>query len=94
MTVELQPNNEKCYEVGLANKTFFVMVNESGMDQIIGKQHSNDPIEVNAENSLQLASVLDKWDAPKDWGSLNGVPGGIKEILVRFLKDCGGFTTR
>ena len=92
MTVELVPNCNHCPEIGVANNTFFVMVNTSGMADIIGKQTANDPLIVSNEDSLLLLHKLKKWNPPEDWGG-GFRPEKMKSLFVEFFRRCDGFTT-
>ena len=93
MTVELIPNCVHAPQMGVANKTFFTMVNSSGMDSIIGKQSTNDELVVNGKDSLLMLQKIKNWNPPKNWGG--GLePGEMKEYFIDFFRRCDGFTTR
>ena len=92
MTVELIPNCEHCSELGVSNATFFDMVNNSGMDKIIGTQSTNDPVRVSNKDALKLLELLKTWEPPENWG------GGfnthtMKSYFLDFFRTCNGFIT-
>ena len=92
MTVELIPNCDHCHQMGVANKTFFDMVNMSGMDKIIGSQTTNDEVNVSNHDALLLLDKLKKWSPPEGWG--RGVGGQeMKEYFIDFFRRCDGFRT-
>ena len=92
MSVELEPKGD-AYEIGLANGTWYTLVNTSGIKDLIGEQKFNDPIHVDAETALKCADVLENWIPPEGWFSKGKEHEG-KEMMVEFFKTCNGFETR
>ncbi len=92
MTVELIPKSD-IFEIGVANGTWFTMVNTSEIKELISEQKFNDPINVDAETALKCAEALENWNPPEGWFSKDKESVG-KEMLLEFFKFCGGFETR
>ena len=92
MTVELIPKADT-HEIGLANETWFTMVNTSNIKRLIGEQKFNDPIHVDAEVSLKCSDALQDWIPPVGWFRKGREYSG-KEMLIEFFRTCGGFQTR
>ena len=92
MSVELTPNCDDCPCMGVANKTFYDMVNGSGMSEVIGRQQTNDPIEVSADEALRCKELLLAWSPPDGWGSGISAPT-IRRYFLDFFTCCDGFTT-
>ncbi len=92
MSVELEPKGD-AYEIGLANGTWYTMVNTSGIKDLIGEQRFTDPVHVDAETALKCAEALEDWTPPEGWFS-KGKEGEGKEMMLEFFKTCDGFKTR
>ena len=93
MTVELEPKGgEESFSMGVPNSTFFTLVNESGIHEIIGKQRSNDPLDINKEKALMMAKITEDWSPPAGWFSGIGAIEG-KQMFIDFFNTCEGFTT-
>lgn len=92
MTVELIPCDDKCFDMSVANKTFFDMVNLSGMDAVIGRQTANDPVNVSPENTQKCKRLLLDWHPSDGWGRGIGAEQ-MKATFLEFFDNCCGFTT-
>jgi len=95
MSVELIPNNTDCIQIGLANGTFFTMVNTSTMAELIGVQHTTDPVEATAEQARACADALRSWSPPDSWmeSSSKAFRKEVLDDLITFFETCEGFTT-
>jgi len=97
MGVEFIPKNKDCFTFGLPNATWFKILDNKKIKDILKCDKTNDPIDVSSDDTRKLLNVVNKIDIP-------GVICGdikrkikekpIKELIVEFLKCCGGFTTR
>lgn len=92
MSVELDPKSADCYCMGLANGTLFTVCNGPLID-IVGEQRSNDPMDVSAADAKQCAAALAEWEPPSGWFSEGKEQEG-KNKLIKFFRECDGFTTR
>lgn len=93
MTVELIPKCDHAFFMGVANATFYEMVNSTAMVDVIGVQNTNDPIDVSNDDAMECKKILSEWFPPEEWG------GGfrsetMKSHFMEFFGRCGGFTTR
>ena len=92
MSVELVPKAESgCFDIGLANGTWFALC-DGPLKTIIGQQHTNDPIDVDAVDADLCGDALDQWEPPDDWFSPGKEAEG-KAMMIAFFKTCKGFTT-
>ena len=92
MSVELEPKGA-AYEIGLANGTWFTMVNTSDIKELIGEQKFTDPVYVDAKTALKCADALENWTPPEGWFSKGKEHEG-KKMMIEFFKTCDGFETR
>lgn len=92
MTVELIGNCTHCPSMGVPNKTFFTMVNESGMAEVLGHQQTNDPVSATNEDAIKCKDLLKRWTPPEGWGS-GLTDQKLKEYFLEFFSRCDGFTT-
>lgn len=93
MTVELNPKCNHCFLIGVANETFFSMVNDSGMSDVIGEQKTNDPITVTSDQAMKCREKLRAWTPPNEWGG-GFQPEKMKKLFDEFFTRCDGFSTR
>lgn len=94
MTVELDPksSDKESFSMGVANQTFFDLVNTSELCEHIGRQRTNDPVDVDEKTALLFAEILRNWTPPAGWFSGIGEVEG-KQMFIEFFETCGGFTT-
>ena len=91
MTVSLIPKNKTCSSVDLANQTWFTLC-AGPLVELTGVALTNDPIGLNAEESMSCAKALSQWEPKKDWFMPGDEEIG-KQLLIEFFVDCGGFET-
>lgn len=96
MTVEFVPNNESCFLMGLSNEVWFVILKETQVGNVLGRQYTNDEIIATKEQAIQCAEILANWQPPAEWCVLPPCCFSNKEKieqLIRFFHQCGGFKT-
>lgn len=93
MSVTLSPVNEKAGGMDIANGTWFTLLNESKVGEILKEPRlTNDTIDADAEQCQRCADALREWTPPKDW-FMRGREEESKQYFIEFFEECGGFTT-
>lgn len=96
MTVEIFDRRRKdkaVAELGLANGTWFAVLEIEGMSDLINTQHTNDPLEVSPAVAKKMAVLIAGWKPPRGWGGRIG-HANMKLWIIEFLLTCNGFRTR
>ena len=92
MTVELEPKGKESFSMGVANGTWFALVNTSDIKELIGKQYTNEPVDVDAATAKKMAVAIADWQPAADW--VNGITHHrMKMEFIEFFNSCEGFTT-
>lgn len=92
MSVEIEPVNKGCDCIGVANGTWFTLLNEAGLGTVVAGKNTNDPVNATEEQANECADLLEKWTPPAGW-FLGGEEEKGKELFLDFFRECGGFTT-
>lgn len=94
MSVELIDKRRKDGQpgVGIANGTWFSILDLPGMEKLINQQHTNDSLDVTPAKSKKMASIISDWTPPDTWGSDNvKIRNSLKATIIAFLLNCNGF---
>jgi len=92
MSVELKDKRRsgQCIPgLGLANGTWFAVLDIPGMENLINQQHTNDPLDVTPAKAKKMADIVEKWTPPDGWSGSMAVE--MKGYIVEFLRGCNGF---
>lgn len=54
MSVEFIPNNKDCFEFGLPNGTWFKILENKNVKELIGGIKSNDPLKVSSSRVFKM----------------------------------------
>lgn len=92
MSVNLIPNSDKCFELGVSNGSWFVLC-AGPLEKFLGMQTTNDPMRVDAITADRCADALDLWEPPKGWFS-EGKERKGKQLFQEFFRTCNGFVTQ
>lgn len=92
MTVEFEPKGKDSFFMSVPNGTWFALVNTSEIKELIGKQYTNDPVDVDAPTAKKMAAIIAGWQPAADW--VNGISHDqMKEQFIEFFNASEGFTT-
>lgn len=91
MSVELKPKGN-CFCFGVANGTWFTLLEKAGLGTVLPALKTNDPITATRKQAMQCAELVEKWTPPADWYCRDREQEG-KAMFVEFFRKCGGFTT-
>lgn len=75
--------------LGLANGTWFAVIDLPGMEKLINQQHANEPLNVTPAKAKKMASIIEEWTPPAGWSGSE--PDKMKRLIVEFLRHCNGF---
>ncbi|KFK91712.1 MULTISPECIES: hypothetical protein [unclassified Serratia (in: enterobacteria)] len=93
MTVEIEDKGGNCGSIGMANGTWFTLLDIPGVDALFNTQKTNDPIDCTRSKARKFANLIEAWTPPDHWFSgLTKAEG--KAMLIEFLRHCKGFRTR
>lgn len=97
MTVELIDKRRSGGQpgVGIANGTWFAILDLPGMEMLVDQQHTNDPLNVTPSKAKKMAAIVSDWQPPQTWGNDNvKVRNSLKATIIAFLLNCNGFRSR
>ena len=92
MSVELKDkrrSGQRIPGLGLANGTWFTVLDIPGMEQLVNQQHTNDPLDVTPAKAKNMADLVEKWTPPEGWAG--DMAAEMKGYIVEFLRGCNGF---
>lgn len=92
MSVELvdkRLSGQRIPGLGLANRTWFAVLDIPGMEKLVNQQHTNDPLNVTAAKAKKMADIVEKWTPPDGWSG--DMATEMKGYIVEFLRGCNGF---
>lgn len=92
MSVELVPKNEEAGCMGVANGTWFYLLDNTEIGNIVNPQHTNDEIKASADDAEKCLEAIKKFIPPDGWG-MTGKEEEMKNYFIDFFSSCGGFTT-
>lgn len=90
MPVEFVPKSKNSFCFGVSNNTWFNLVNNTHICEIIGEQYTTDPVEVTAEQAKQFAEILKQTEFKFD---VLTVSENIYNEFIEFFETCEGFYT-
>jgi len=92
MTVEFIPKKKDSICLGVTNKTWFWLLNNSDIGEIFNSQNTNDPIIADNNQALTCVKIMKTIKLPKNWS--NGIDNEkMRSYFIEFFESCGGFTT-
>lgn len=98
MTVELtdkRRSGQRIAGIGLANATWFTVLDLPGMERLVNQQHTNDPLNVTRVKARLMAEIISVWQPPETWSSDNVKTRNLmKAQIIAFLLNCNGFRSR
>ncbi|ELY6326595.1 hypothetical protein [Cronobacter malonaticus] len=92
MSVELVDKRRPCERIaglGMANGTWFAVLDIPGMEKLVNQRHTNDPLDVTPAKAKKMAALVEAWMPPDEWSG--NEPEKMKAYIVEFLRDCNGF---
>ncbi|WP_426728449.1 hypothetical protein [Enterobacter cloacae complex sp. 372C4] len=92
MSVELEDKRrggQRITGLGLANGTWFAVLDIPGMGKLINNQHTNDPLDVTPAKAKKMAEIVEAWTPPDGWSGSEQEK--MKSYIVEFLRGCNGF---
>ncbi|UCQ18707.1 hypothetical protein DCF79_04585 [Edwardsiella tarda] len=92
MTVELTDKRRRGQRIpglGMANDTWFAVLDIPGMEKLVNQQHTNDPLNVTPAKAKKMANLVERWTPPNGWSGQ--CPEKMKGYIVEFLRSCNGF---
>ncbi|EHP6947009.1 MULTISPECIES: hypothetical protein [unclassified Citrobacter] len=92
MTVEIEDKGGNCGSIGMANGTWFTILDIPGVENLFNTRKTNDPIDCTRSKARKLADLIEAWEPPDHWFTGIRKAEG-KELLIAFLRNCKGFRT-
>lgn len=92
MTVELVDKRRKGQRIpglGMANATWFSVLDIPGMEKLVNQQHTNDPLDITPAKAKKMADLVDAWIPHEGWSG--DMAKKMKGYIVEFLRECNGF---
>lgn len=92
MSVSLEDKRRSGQQIpglGLANGTWFAVLDIPGMEKLVNQQHTNDPLNVTPAIAKKMANIVEAWTPPAGWSGSE--PEKMKSYIVEFLRGCNGF---
>lgn len=92
MTVVLRDkrrSGQRIPGLGMANGTWFAVLDIPGMEKIVDQQHTNDPLDVTPAKAKKMADIVETWTPPEGWSG--DMAEKMKGYIVEFLRGCNGF---
>lgn len=92
MSVDLKDkrrSGQRIPGLGLANGTWFAVLDIPGMEKLVNQQHTNDALDVTAAKAKKMADLVEAWTPPVDWSG--SMAQEMKSYIVEFLRECNGF---
>ncbi|MBF0803329.1 MULTISPECIES: hypothetical protein [unclassified Neisseria] len=93
MAVEFDPKGD-CFSFGIPNGTWFAVLKETAVGDVLGRNYLNDSIDATEEKALQCAEALKSWMPPGNWYfGYSPDKDEILPMMIEFFTKCQGFTT-
>lgn len=92
MSVELKDkrrNGRRIPGLGIANGTWFTVLDIPGMEELVNQQHTNDPLDITPAKAKKMAALVEAWTPPVGWSG--DMAEEMKGYIVEFLRGCNGF---
>lgn len=92
MSVELKDkrrSGQRIPGLGIANGTWFAVLDIPGMEKLVNQQHTNDPLDVTPAKAKKMADLVESWTPPEGWSG--SMAAEMKGYIIEFLRGCNGF---
>jgi len=93
MSVEIVPKNNQCYGMGISNGSWYELLENKEIANLIGGLKTNDPIDVSKETALKILEIVKKTTFSEKWSNPMGDGRTLMELFIEFLECCDGFKT-
>ncbi|MBE8614954.1 hypothetical protein CYG68_21840, partial [Morganella morganii] len=71
MTVEIEDKGGNWGTIGMANITWFAILDIPGVENLFNTRKTNDPIDCTRSKARKLAELIEAWEPPDNW--FNGI---------------------
>jgi len=93
MSVEFRPKNKECICFGIANQTWFQLLADTKVGEILGREYANDPLDVSTEEAEKVLKIMKEETFSVSWNEVKGTNKRLIDVFIEFLECCNGFTT-